>query len=82
MKINIIVKDGIAIPVVKAKKSGKIGYILCPYCDQKHTHGNTKDFSHRVAHCFPKEDKHKMYIVNESKSYEIFIKNGYYVDFT
>ena len=82
MKINIIVKDDIAIPVVKANNEGKIGHIICPYCDQKHTHGNTNDLSHRISHCDSKDDKYKMYIVNDFQSYELKRINGYYVDFT
>lgn len=79
MKINVIVKDDIAIPVVNANKKG---VIVCPYCDKEHKHGVTNDLSHRVSHCDDKDDKYKMFIVNENNSYELKKTNGYYVQFT
>lgn len=83
MIIKIIIKDNEAIPVVKANKRGKIGYILCPYCDHKHTHGNTKDISHRITHC-TELDKFKRFAINKdgTDGFMLDRDNGYYVDFT
>ena len=85
MVIKIIVKNDKAIPVVKATNKGVIGYITCPYCDKKHTHGNTKDISHRVTHCAVEyQDKFERYAINKDGTDGFMLErdNGYYIDFT
>lgn len=53
---------------VKAKKSGNLAIIKCPYCGDEHVHGWVSGF--RVPHCMDKKhrDKPNYYIIcNDSE---------------
>ena len=46
--METIKKDGIIFPVLNVDKKG---YVICPFCGQKHKHGKGGGDGHRIPDC-------------------------------
>jgi len=73
--METIKKDGIIFPVLNVDKKG---YVICPFCGQKHKHGKGGGDGHRVADC------NQLVIINPLFTKEGWCKqaNGYFVRFS
>jgi hypothetical protein len=72
--MNTTTFKGETYPLLKADKKGRID---CPFCKQKHTHGNGGGNGHRLAHCTALLIHNPIFFDGKSFKKE----DGYFVEF-